>query len=96
MAKLSHKVRSMIARQVKNRGVVVWYDPEKAYTRLVQDLDLTKPQYCNMRTPFFAFATNWNHTLNLLRRREKPGTDAVLHRMWWSMSPWNGAKHILL
>ena len=40
MAKLSDRIRSMIARQVKDRGIVVWYDPEKAYTRLVQNLEI--------------------------------------------------------
>ena len=40
MGKLSDRVRSMISRQVKNRGIVVWYDPEKAYTGLVQNLNL--------------------------------------------------------
>ena len=34
LGKLSDKIRDLLARQVKQRGIVVWYDPEKAYTRL--------------------------------------------------------------
>jgi hypothetical protein len=39
MAKLSDRIRSMISRQVKSRGIVIWYDPEKVYAGVVQDLD---------------------------------------------------------
>ena len=30
MGKLSEKIRELLARQVKQRGIVVWYDPDKA------------------------------------------------------------------
>lgn len=42
MAKLSDRIRKMIARQVKDRGIVVWYDPEQAYIGLVQKLTLSE------------------------------------------------------
>ena len=53
MAKLSDRVRSMIARQVKNRGIVVWYDPEKAYTGLVQELDIAETTVLQYADSFF-------------------------------------------
>ena len=53
MAKLSHRVGSMIARQVKDRGIVVWYDPEKAYTALVQDLGLAETTVLQYADSFF-------------------------------------------
>src|SRR5262249_21990001 len=40
MGKLSDRIRELIARQVKRRGIVVWYDPERAYAKLVEKLDL--------------------------------------------------------
>jgi len=40
MGKLSDKTRDLLARQVKQRGIVVWYDPKKAYTRLAEKLSL--------------------------------------------------------
>ena len=43
----------MIARQVKDRGIVVWYDPEKAYTALVQDLGLAETTVLQYADSFF-------------------------------------------
>lgn len=40
MGKLSDQIRDLLARQVNHRGLVVWYDPEKAYTKLAQSLTL--------------------------------------------------------
>ncbi|SMP42817.1 PglZ domain-containing protein [Desulfonatronum zhilinae] len=40
MAKLSDRIRGMIARQVRERGIVVWYDPDQAYAGLVRNLEL--------------------------------------------------------
>ena len=53
MGKLSDRVRSMIARQVKNRGIVVWYDPEKVYTGLVQDLSIPETKVLQYTDSFF-------------------------------------------
>jgi hypothetical protein len=53
MTKLSDKIRSMIARQVKNRGIVVWYDPEKAYASLVHDLGLPETTVLQYVDSFF-------------------------------------------
>jgi hypothetical protein len=53
MAKLSDRIRSMIARQVKDRGIVVWYDPEKAYAPLVHDLDLPETTVLLYADSFF-------------------------------------------
>jgi hypothetical protein len=40
MGKLSDRIRDLIARQVKRRGIVVWYDPERAYSNFVKALHL--------------------------------------------------------
>ncbi|MCK5243653.1 MAG: hypothetical protein KAJ90_00170 [Desulfobacterales bacterium] len=53
MAKLSDRIRNMIARQVKDRGIVVWYDPEKAYTGLVQELSLPDTTVLQYADSFF-------------------------------------------
>jgi hypothetical protein len=39
---------SMLARQV--RGIVVWYDSEKAYGYFVKRLSLSKQQFSHPRT----------------------------------------------
>jgi PglZ domain len=42
MGKLSDRIRELLARQVKQRGIVVWYDPDKSYTKLAQNLSLAE------------------------------------------------------
>ena len=40
MSKLLDSLRQLVQRQITERGLVVWYDPEKAYERSVDRLDL--------------------------------------------------------
>jgi hypothetical protein len=40
MDKVSGRIRELVARQVKKRGIVVWYDPEGYYTELARNLGL--------------------------------------------------------
>ena len=72
MAKLSDKIRSMIARQVKERGVVVWYDPEKAYARLVQDLNLPETSVLQYEDSFFRLRYELEPYLEFVTPEGKP------------------------
>jgi hypothetical protein len=47
MGKLSDRIQEMLSRQVKQHGTVVWYDPEKAYAKLIQNL--TPPETTLLR-----------------------------------------------
>jgi hypothetical protein len=40
MDKVSGRIRELVARQVQERGIVVWYDPDKCYGKLLQNLEL--------------------------------------------------------
>ena len=40
LSPLKSRVPELLTRQVKHRGLVLWYDPEKAYTKLAQSLNL--------------------------------------------------------
>ncbi len=42
MGRLSDTLTAMIRKQVADRGIVVWYDPQKAYTGLVRRLEQTE------------------------------------------------------
>ena len=53
MVKLSTRIREMIERQVKSRGIVVWFDPEKAYTKFVRDLNLPDTSVMIFHDTFF-------------------------------------------
>ncbi len=72
MAKLSDKIRSMIARQVKDRGIVVWYDPEKAYSGLVQDLDFPETTVLQYADSFFSLRHELEPHLEFVTPEAKP------------------------
>jgi hypothetical protein len=40
MGKLTDSLQQLLLRQINERGIVVWYDPEKAYTHVVEKLAL--------------------------------------------------------
>ena len=72
MAKLSDRIRSMIARQVKNRGIVVWYDPEKAYIGLIQNLELPETTVLLYTDSFFRFRHELEPHLEFVTSEGKP------------------------
>lgn len=72
MGKLSDRIRSMIARQVKNRGIVVWYDPEKAYTGLVQNLDIPETTVLLYTDSFFRLRHELELHLEFVTAEGKP------------------------
>ena len=53
MGKISAKVRDLLARQVRERGIVVWYDPEKVYWALVKRLDIPETTILLWEDSFF-------------------------------------------
>jgi len=72
MAKLSDRIRSMIARQVKDRGIVVWFDPEKAYARLVRDLNLPETSVLQYEDSFFRLRHELEPYLEFVTPERKP------------------------
>ena len=40
MGKVTDHLLSLISKQVNDKGIVVWYDPEKAYTKVIEKLAL--------------------------------------------------------
>ncbi|SHJ91137.1 PglZ domain-containing protein [Desulfatibacillum alkenivorans DSM 16219] len=72
MAKLSDRIRSMIARQVKDRGIVVWYDPEKAYAGLIQNLDLPETAVLQYADSFFRLRHELESYLEFVNSEQKP------------------------
>ena len=53
MGKLSDRIRELLARHVKQHGIVVWYDPDKAYTKLARNLELTDTTVLLYKDGFF-------------------------------------------
>jgi len=72
MGKLSDRIRSMIARQVKNWGIVVWYDPEKAYTGLIQNLGVPDTTVLTYTDSFFRLRHELEPHLEFVTLEKKP------------------------
>ena len=53
MGKVSDKVRALLGKQVRERGIVVWYDPDRVYSSLVQRLDLADTAILSYEDGFF-------------------------------------------
>ena len=53
MGKLSDRIRQLVARQVKARGLVVWYDPDREYAKLAPVLNLTGVEVLTFVDSFF-------------------------------------------
>jgi len=40
MGKVTEYLINLITKQVENNGIVVWYDPEKTYTGVIETLSI--------------------------------------------------------
>jgi hypothetical protein len=47
VAVVTEHLLQLIARQVEDRGLVVWYDPERAYTQAAAELALPKTTFAS-------------------------------------------------
>lgn len=75
MGKLSAKIRELIARQVKRRGIVVWYDPERVYTKLVETFDLSQTSIVRYADGFFRLRHALEPQLEFVTVEGKPRDD---------------------
>jgi hypothetical protein len=55
---------TLIAKQVKEHGVVVWYDPERAYVSAVELLNLPNTTVARYQGSFFQLRHEIDHLLN--------------------------------
>jgi hypothetical protein len=53
MSKLLHNLSQLIQRQITERGLVLWYDPEKAYTHAVDRLALDNVELLKFEDGYF-------------------------------------------
>ncbi|GIW89836.1 MAG: hypothetical protein KatS3mg109_0268 [Pirellulaceae bacterium] len=53
MGKVSGELLHLIRKQIDDHGIVVWYDPETAYRRLVESLQLPDAQLLRFDGSFF-------------------------------------------
>ena len=72
MGKLSDQIREMLARQVKQRGIVVWYDPEKVYSKLAQALNLPDTTVLSYADGFFRLRYELEPHLDFVTAEGRP------------------------
>lgn len=64
MGLVSQHVVSLIDRQVQEHGVVVWYDPERAYSGLAANLSLPETTVSRYDGSFFRLRHEIDHLMN--------------------------------
>lgn len=64
MAIVTDYLRQLIAKQVDERGLVVWYDPERAYGAAAAELHLPKTTVARYEGRFFELREEVDHLLN--------------------------------
>src|SRR4051794_2459751 len=64
MAVVTEYLTQLLAKQVEDRGLVVWYDPERAYTDATAELALPKTTVARCQGSFFRLRHEIDHPMN--------------------------------
>lgn len=64
MAVVTEHIEQLIAKQVEDKGLVVWYDPEQAYNEAVAELTLPGTTVARYDGSFFQLRKEIDHLLN--------------------------------
>src|SRR4051812_27593742 len=64
MSVITNYLFELIAKQVEDRGLVVWYDPERAYAQEAAELTLPKTTIARYSDSFFRLRHQIDHLLN--------------------------------
>jgi hypothetical protein len=70
MGPVSEYIRNLIAKQVNDNGLVVWYDPDQAYTEVAEMLDLSDTTIMRYAGSFIQL--RWEIDQNKLMDGEEP------------------------
>jgi len=54
MGKVSEYLVGLISKQVEDKGIVVWYDPERVYTSIMEKLAIPNTTILRYEDSFFA------------------------------------------
>jgi len=75
MGKVTEHLTGQIEKQVEKKGIVVWYDPDQAYTKLVESLDLEAVPILRFEDSFLRLRKNAEQYLEFVNPDGKPGPD---------------------
>ena len=68
MAKLTEYIVNLIRKQVKEKGIVVWYDPDRSYTDLARSLELSETTVLYYKDSFFRLRKEIDTWMEYLNR----------------------------
>ena len=74
MGRVSEYIGEMVAKQVKDNHLVVWFDPERIYREIAADLEIPGGTVARYRDSFFEL----RHEIAPLMTREEP-PDLVIY-----------------
>jgi len=75
MSQLLHSLRQLLQRQITDRGVVVWYDPDKAYSKAVDRLELDGVEVLKFEDGFFRLREQLDPWLEWIDEEGRPMAD---------------------
>ncbi len=53
MGKVTEHLLNLITKQVEDKGIVVWYDPENDYTKIIEKLSIPDTTILRYEDSFF-------------------------------------------
>lgn len=72
MAKLTEYIVNLIKKQVKEKGIVVWYDPDRSYTDLARSLELPETTVLYYTDSFFRLRKEIDTWMEYLNPDDRP------------------------
>ncbi len=72
MAKLTEYIVNLIRKQVKEKGIVVWYDPDRSYTDLARSLELSETTVLYYKDSFFRLRKEIDTWMEYLNPDDRP------------------------
>jgi len=75
MGKVTEHLKAQIEKQIENKGIVVWYDPEKAYVKMVQSLDIEGIPVLRFEDSFLRLRKKAEQYLEFIKPDGKPRHD---------------------
>lgn len=72
MGKITEHILNLITKQVKDNGVVVWYDPEEAYTEVIEKLSIPDTTVLRYEDSFIALRAQIEPFLEFIDENGKP------------------------
>ncbi len=76
MGRVTDYVLSLVQKQVEDRGIVVWYDPDLAYREVATNLSLPGVALLRFEGSFFALREQLEPFLEFVDEAGRPKTDA--------------------